>query len=120
MTAYLFAGQGSQFEGMGKELAANNALARRVFEEGSECLGYDVLALDAVKLSMTRYAQPAICVCSLASWAAYQDLHGISTNDIYAGFSLGEYSALIASGRLSLPDVLRLVEIGRASCRERV
>lgn len=110
MTAYLFAGQGSQYEGMCVALADSNPGVKRLYEEGSDLLGYDVLQLDAGHLAQTRYAQPAIFLASLAAFQAYRDAVGLDGHAIYAGLSLGEYTALAASGRLGFADGLRLVE----------
>lgn len=111
MIGFLFAGQGSQQVGMGAETARMAPAAGRVFELGSDLLGVDVLGLDADQLAQTRYAQPAILVCTLAEWAVRLEREGCPDDAAFAGFSLGEYAALAASGRLSLEDTVRLVEL---------
>ncbi len=96
---------------MGDEIAGTGRAAREVFEEGSDILGFDVLRLDAGQLAMTRYAQPAIYVTSLAAWAACHEKAGSADDAVFAGFSLGEYAALTASGRLGFADGVRLVAL---------
>ena len=110
MIACVFAGQGSQYVGMGSKLAAESAAARQVYEEAAAVAGTDLLGLDEAMLSQTRYAQLAIVTLSLASFAALKAEGVLSGPIAYAGFSLGEYSAIGAAGILSLTDVLKLVE----------
>ncbi len=110
MIACVFSGQGSQYVGMGSQLAATHAAARKIYDEAQELLGIDLTTLDEALLSQTRYAQLAIVTLSLAAHAALK-AEGVLTGPVaFAGFSLGEYSALAASGILSFQDVLRLVE----------
>ena len=107
--AFLFPGQGSQFIGMGKELANQFDSARDVFSEVDDALGEKLSALmfegDIKELTLTKNAQPAIMAVSIAI------LRVMSTNgldlkaiDLFAGHSLGEYSALCASEVISLRD----------------
>jgi [acyl-carrier-protein] S-malonyltransferase len=114
MIACVFAGQGSQQVGMGRQLAADSAAARAVFDEAGAIAGLDLLALDENLLGQTRYAQLAIVSHSLAAFAAAKAEGLLNGPLAFAGFSLGEYSALAAAGVLSTSDVLRLVEV-RAS-----
>ena len=109
MIACVFAGQGSQYVGMGSKLAAESAVARQVYEEAATVAGVDLLSLDEAMLSQTRYAQLAIVTLSLASFAALKAEGVLAGPVAYAGFSLGEYSAIGAAGILSLTDVLKLV-----------
>ncbi|MDD2533890.1 MAG: ACP S-malonyltransferase [Eubacteriales bacterium] len=109
MIACVFAGQGSQYVGMGTQLAAENDAARAVYAQAAEIVGVDLLTLDEAMLSQTRYAQLAIVTLSLAAHAALQATGGLEGPVAYAGFSLGEYTALAAAGILTLKDVLHLV-----------
>jgi len=113
MIAFVFPGQGSQSAGMGAELIRISPAAARVLEEASDVSGLNLAALDEAALAQTRFAQLAIVTHSLAAYAALTDrlpvLAVASRPCAYAGFSLGEYSALCAAGRLSLADTIRLV-----------
>lgn len=101
-TAFLFSGQGAQYPGMGVDLCAHFPAAVHVYEQASEALGFDVLALsrdgDADTLSKTSVSQPLIFTLSLAIFAILKE-NGV-TPDAGAGFSLGEVSALAASGAM--------------------
>ncbi len=114
MVAYLFAGQGAQHPEMGAELQAAGGAAARILEEVSDLLGYRPASLPAAQLRQTAYAQPAIFAVSLAAWALHCARYGQPKSALFAGFSLGEYTALAASGVLSLADALRLV-VARAA-----
>ncbi len=110
--AYVFPGQGSQFPGMGKSLAENFPAAREVFEEVDEALGFRISRLcfegPAETLQLTENTQPAILSVSLAALRAMES-EGFPSPDYVAGHSLGEYSALVAAGSLTLRDAVRTV-----------
>jgi [acyl-carrier-protein] S-malonyltransferase len=112
--ALVFPGQGAQTIGMGQALAESYPVARAVFEEVDEALGEKLSSLiwegDIETLTMTRNAQPALMATSLAAMCALES-EGMKVTDAkyVAGHSLGEYSALAASGALSIGDTARLL-----------
>lgn len=118
--AWLFPGQGSQFVGMGKELVASSAAAREVFERADRALGEPLSKLvfegPEEELTLTANAQPAIVTTSIAILAALREAHpDLPSPRFAAGHSLGEYSALVACGALTLEDAVRVVRArGRA------
>ena len=112
MIAYIFPGQGSQYAGMGRDLAENFAAAREVFAEADEALGFALSRLcfegPAEELQLTENTQPAILTTSVAALRAAES-EGLPAPDFVAGHSLGEYSALVAAGALSLRDAVQVV-----------
>lgn len=110
MNAIIFPGQGSQFKGMGKDLADQHPEAANLFKEANEILGFslnDIMFDGSVEdLRETRVTQPAIFVHSMAIRAV---IGGDFAPLMVAGHSLGEFSALTAAGALSFADGLRLV-----------
>lgn len=111
-TAFLFPGQGSQYTGMGKDLADNFAVARQTFEEADEALDFKLsqLCFDGPEedLKLTFNTQPAILTTSVAALRVVQQETGLKA-DYVAGHSLGEYSALVSSGAIILADAVRTV-----------
>ena len=108
----VFPGQGSQSPGMGKELFEKFPVARQVFEEADDALGFSISRLcfegPAEDLQLTENTQPAILTVSVAAFRALAEA-GISAPAFVAGHSLGEYSALVAAGALRLSDAVRTV-----------
>ena len=118
MKAYIFPGQGSQFPGMGKDLFENYSFAREIFSEADELLGFSLSDImfngTEEELKQTKVTQPAIYLHSIL-------IAKLGTNfkpDMVAGHSLGEFSALVASGGLSWQDGLSLVS-KRASAMQK-
>ncbi len=111
-TAFIFPGQGSQYSGMGKELADTFTVARHLFEEADEALGFKLSSLcfggSDDDLKLTANTQPAILATSIAVLKVVQQETGLKAGYV-AGHSLGEYSALVCSGALSFVDAVRTV-----------
>lgn len=109
--AFVFPGQGSQVVGMGKDLYEKYDIARALFNEADQALGYSIMELcfngPEEELRKTYHTQPAILTMSVICHELLKQ-HGIAP-DIVAGHSLGEYSALVAAGSLTFSDAVRLV-----------
>lgn len=116
-TAILFPGQGAQFVGMGGQLTSTTQSAMQLYEQATEILGFDLLALclngPAEELGRTEYCQPALYVHSYAALSELQSQRPELWNDVVAvaGLSLGEYTAVAAAGGLTFADGLRLVRV---------
>lgn len=115
--AFLFPGQGSQAVGMGQDLSAAFASAREVFQEVDDALGQKLFALmrdgPEDQLTLTENAQPALMAVSLAVMRTLEREFGVGIERaaFVAGHSLGEYSALAASGAIRLADTARLLKL---------
>lgn len=112
--AFVFPGQGSQAIGMLSELRSEYDVVENTFREASEALGYDLGALVSdgpiEELSRTEKTQPALLTASVALYRLWESQGGAKP-DLFAGHSLGEYSALVASGVLEFADAVKLVEL---------
>ncbi|MCB0616383.1 MAG: ACP S-malonyltransferase [Phaeodactylibacter sp.] len=110
MKAYIFPGQGAQFEGMGKDMYERSAVARSLMESANDMLGFSITDVmfegSAEDLKQTRITQPAIFIHSIAKARMAGDAF---RPDMVAGHSLGEFSALVAAGALSFEEGLQLV-----------
>lgn len=113
-TAFLFPGQGSQWVGMGKELFDNFTLVKRLFEEADDALRFSISKLcfqgPEEALELTENTQPAILTTSVACLRVLEAEKGV-TPQLAAGHSLGEYSALVASGAFAFGDAVGIVHL---------
>jgi [acyl-carrier-protein] S-malonyltransferase len=123
MDAFLFPGQGSQYSGMGKDLVDNFTVAKHLFEEACDALGFDLASMcfsgSEDDLKLTANTQPAILTTSIAALRVLEqeaDLLPAYT----AGHSLGEYSALVCAGALSFADAVRTVRLRGTFMQEAV
>ncbi len=123
MIAFVFPGQGSQHAGMGKDLAENFSVAREVFEEANDALGFDIASLcfngPEEDLKLTTNTQPAILTASIAALRVLEQETGLQAS-CAAGHSLGEYSALVCAGALSFADAVKTVRQRGAFMQEAV
>jgi len=112
----LFPGQGAQSVGMGGWLVREFPIAKSLYDQASELLGYDLLRLSlegpAERLDATEFSQPALFVCSMAAAAVFRAEYPDQTARVrgVAGLSLGEYSAICYAGGLDFESALRLVQ----------
>jgi [acyl-carrier-protein] S-malonyltransferase len=125
VVAWLFPGQGTQEVGMGRALAEASAAARDVFARADAALGFSISKLcfdgPAEELTLTKHAQPAIVTASIAALAALRETWPELPPPRFAlGHSLGEYSALVAAGALTLEDAVRLVHLRGSAMQEAV
>ena len=112
---YVFPGQGSQYPGMGSDLCQEYAVARKIYAQASDVLGFDIAELSFTdpedKLNQTRFTQPAVLTHSIACLEVFKELSGDRLKPaLTAGHSLGEYSALVAAKALSFENALKLVQ----------
>jgi [acyl-carrier-protein] S-malonyltransferase len=111
-TAFVFPGQGSQKVGMLAELAEQFSGITDTFAEASEAIGFDLwhIAQSGEGLNQTEFTQPVLLTASIALWRVWLELGGVAPKYL-AGHSLGEYSALVAAGAMSLGDAVKLVNL---------
>lgn len=123
MIAFVFPGQGSQHAGMGKDLSDNFKVAKEVFEEANDALGFDLASLcfngPDEDLKLTTNTQPAILTTSIAALKVVEQETDLKPS-FSAGHSLGEYSALVCSGSMSFADAVRTVRQRGAFMQEAV
>lgn len=111
---FIFPGQGSQYPGIGSDLYREFESVRRLYQQASDVLGYDMAKLSFEdpdgQINLTRYTQPVLVTHHIACLTVYQELAGHPLQPVAAGgHSLGEYSALVVAGALSFEDALMLV-----------
>src|SRR5947209_11355893 len=113
-TAFVFPGQGSQYAGMGKDVAEKYPVARRVFDDIDAALGFSISRLcfegPDEELKLTENTQPAILAVSSALHAVLEE-RSVARRDLVAGHSLGEYSAIVSVGGLTPAEAARLVRM---------
>lgn len=113
-TVFMFPGQGSQSVGMMAELINSSDTARKVFEQASAAIDQDLLKIAAEGpeelINSTAITQPIVLTASLAMWQVWCESSDIRP-DVVCGHSLGEYTALVASGVISMEDAVRLVHL---------
>lgn len=110
--AMIFAGQGSQAVGMGKDFYENSEVAREMFEKAGERIGVDFKELmfeENEKLSQTAYTQPAILLVQMVAYKLFKDANPDVKAELFLGHSLGEFSALCATGAIDYVDAVELV-----------
>jgi [acyl-carrier-protein] S-malonyltransferase len=111
-SAVVFPGQGTQRIGMGKDFYDNISASQAVFEEASDALDWDVAAMcfmENNKIDLTEYAQPCIMTTEIAMFRGIQEKYSFSP-EYFGGHSLGEYTALVAAGVISLYETVQVVQ----------
>ncbi|MZI92175.1 ACP S-malonyltransferase [Vibrio sp. CAIM 722] len=112
--AIVFPGQGSQAVGMLSDLGEQYDVVKQTFAEASEALGYDLWAIvqdgPAEDLNQTFRTQPALLASSVAIWRVWQE-QGLEQPEVFAGHSLGEYSALVCAGVIDFKEAIKLVAL---------
>jgi [acyl-carrier-protein] S-malonyltransferase len=114
MNLFIFPGQGAQYSGIGSDLHQQFQSVKDIYAEANDILGFDITQLsfsgDEAEITLTKNTQPILVTHHYACLTAFQELSdGKITADITAGHSLGEYTALVAAGKLSFADALKLV-----------
>jgi len=113
-TAFVFPGQGSQYAGMGRDVAEKYPAARRVFDEIDAAVGFPLSKVcfegPEEQLKLTAITQPAILAVSSAIYEVLED-YGAIRRDLVAGHSLGEYSAIVSVGGLTPPEAAKIVHL---------
>jgi [acyl-carrier-protein] S-malonyltransferase len=113
-TVFMFPGQGSQSIGMMADLLAESEVARKVFQDASEAIGQDLIKIAAEGpeslINQTEITQPIVLTASVAMWEVWKQ-NSSFLPDYVCGHSLGEYTALVASGVINLKDAVRLVHV---------
>lgn len=121
-TAFLFSGQGAQSPGMMKEIYENNKVARKVFETANELLGRDITKLclygPEEELNLTHNTQPCLLTAEIATFEVIKSL-GIVPYAV-AGFSLGEYAALVAAEVMNFEEAIKLIQLRADAMQEAV
>jgi [acyl-carrier-protein] S-malonyltransferase len=121
-TAFLFAGQGAQAVGMGKDLAEKYPAARQWFDRANTALGYDLASIcfngPEPELTKTENAQPGIFLVSWVAWELLKEQVPSLKADAAAGLSLGEFTALTAAGAISFDDCLTVLRVRGRSMQE--
>ena len=122
--AMIFAGQGSQAVGMGKDFYENSEIAREMFDKAGERIGVDfkeIIFEENEKLGQTAYTQPAILLVQMVAYRLFQDACPTDAT-LFLGHSLGEFSALCASGAIDYVDAVELVHkrgsLMQSACEE--
>jgi len=112
---YVFPGQGSQYEGMGKDIYEAHDTARKIYDAASDVLGFDIVDMSfnnpGDELNLTRNTQPALLTHHIACLEVFKEQTGGAVKPtMAAGHSLGEYSALVAANALTFETALKLVQ----------